>query len=484
MNRRTFFEKSAIGFAGLTIVPSAILGKQVGKTAPSDKLNIAGIGVGGKGSVNLRNMNSQNIVALCDVDWEYSKQTFEDYPDAQRFWDYRVMYDKMGKSIDAVMIATPDHTHAIIAADAITLGKHVYLQKPMTHSVYESRLLTKLAEKYKVATQMGNEGASKEGVRQVCDWIWAGEIGEVKKVDTYTNRPIWPQGLTRPKEVMAIPDTLRWDLFIGPAAMRPYHKAYAPWNWRAWWDFGVGALGDMACHIFFPAYKSLCLEYPTRIQGSSTTLFAESAPLAQHVRYTFAARGKKGTLDLPELTLDWYDGGWKPVRPEGTPEDISFSNDGGLIFHGSKDTLFCNSAGNNPQLMSGRKPTVPKMNREITVTHEMDWVRACKENSDTRVPTVSDFSIAGPLNEMVVMGVLAVRLQGLNRILQWDGSNMQFTNINPNDTVRFLEKNDIKLEGRRAAADQKWTEPINAQEFSQELIKHTYHNGYQLVGML
>ena len=184
--------------AGLTIVPSAVLGKAAGQTAPSDKLNIAAVGIGGMGAANLKNMETENIVALCDVDWKYAKGTFDRYPNAKRYWDYRKMLDEMGKSIDAVLVATADHTHCMIAADAMTLGKHVYVQKPLTHSVYESRLLTKLAKKYNVATQMGNQGASGEGVRQVCDWIWNGEIGEVTRVDTFTDRPIWPQGLMRP----------------------------------------------------------------------------------------------------------------------------------------------------------------------------------------------------------------------------------------------------------------------------------------------
>ena len=249
ISRRDFLRKSAVGLAGLTVVPSAVLGKAAGHTAPSDKLNIAAVGIGGMGAANLQNMETENIVALCDVDWKYAKNTFDRYPNAKRYWDYRKMLDEMGKDIDAVLVATADHTHCLIAADAITMGKHVYVQKPLTHTVYESRLLTKLAEKYGVATQMGNQGASGEGVRQVCDWIWNGEIGEVKRVDTFTDRPIWPQGLMRPEQVDEIPETLNWDLFVGPAPMRPYNKLYTPWNWRGWWDYGTGALGDMACHI-------------------------------------------------------------------------------------------------------------------------------------------------------------------------------------------------------------------------------------------
>ncbi|MDR0431244.1 MAG: Gfo/Idh/MocA family oxidoreductase [Tannerellaceae bacterium] len=485
-NRREFLQKCALGVAGLTIVPNAVLGKQAGKTSPSDKLHIAGVGVGGKGSENLQNMNSENIVALCDVDWHYAQGVFETYPQAKRFYDYREMLDKMGKSIDAVVVATADHTHAIIAADAMTLGKHVYVQKPLTHSVYESRLLTRLAEKYHVATQMGNEGASEAGVRQICDWIWAGEIGEITKVEAFSDRPIWPQGLTRPKEIMEIPATLRWDLFIGPASMRPYNSIYTPWNWRGWWDFGVGALGDMACHILDPVFRALYLKYPVKVQGSSTALLAESAPQAQIVSYTFPTRKDNKGLDLPEVTVDWYDGGLKPKRPDSMPDgeilgDVDDMN--GVIFHGTKDILLCGNAGINPRLISGRNPTVPKMNREITVSHEMDWVRACKENPETRVKTVSDFSYAGPFNEMIVMGVLAVKLQGLNKTLQWDGENMKFTNITENETLKLLNRNSFYMENGYPVFDQEWTEPIHAAQFAQEMIRHTYHNGFKLVDM-
>ena len=259
ISRRKFLETGAIAAAGLTIVPSSVLGKSMGYKAPSDKLNIAAVGIGGMGNSNLKQLVSENIIGLCDVDWKYSKHVFDEHPNAKRYYDYRKMYDELGKSIDAVVVATADHTHAIIAADAMTMGKHVYVQKPLTHSVYESRLLTKLAAKHKVATSMGNQGSSGSGVRQVIDWIRDGQIGEVTKVDTFTDRPIWPQGLMIPKKVDKVPSTLNWDLFIGPANKRPFNEIYHPWNWRGWWDFGTGALGDMACHILHPVFKGLNL---------------------------------------------------------------------------------------------------------------------------------------------------------------------------------------------------------------------------------
>lgn len=463
ITRRNFLHKNAMLVAGLTIVPSSVLGKTAGKTAPSDKLNIAGIGIGGKGIVNLRNMSSENIVALCDVDWDYAKKAFDEFPQAKKFKDYREMYDNMGKEIDAVVIATPDHTHALIAADAMTMGKHVYLQKPLTHSVYESRLMTKLAEKYNVCTQMGDEGASRNEFRLVADAIWSGLIGEVVRVETYTNRPIWPQGLQRPTEEQAIPENLDWELFIGPAHMRPYHRAYHPWDWRGWWDFGTGALGDMACHIIHPVFHALNLGSPDTIQASSTSLLPDSAPHAEWVRYTFPSRGTIGSANvgLPELTLDWYDGGLKPPRPQGLPEEKKLG-EGGAIYHGTKDTLI---ATGDVYLLSGKEIEVPSQNRVVEITHEMDWVRACKEDAKNRVKPASDFGEAGPLNEMIVAGVAAVRLQSLNKTLHWNGPEMKFANIHPEETIKL---ND---------------ETIPAEAFAQELIKHTYQNGFKLVDM-
>jgi hypothetical protein len=487
MSRRSFLQKGAVLTAGITVVPSMVMGKKLGHAAPSDKLNIACVGIGGMGKANLNKLSSQNIVALCDVDWGYSKAVFEKYPNAQRFWDWREMYDKMGKDIDAVVVATADHTHAIIAATAITLGKHVYVQKPLTHSVYESRLLTKLAEKYKVATSMGNQGSSDEGVNLICEWIWNGEIGEVKRVDAFTDRPIWPQGLNRPETVDKIPKNLNWDLFIGPANKRPYNGIYTPWNWRGWWDYGTGALGDMACHILHPVFKGLKLGYPTKVQGSSTMLLTDCAPSSEYVRFIFPERENLPKVAMPQVEVYWSDGGILPIRPEGMPAGKSLNNHGGAaIFHGTKDTLICGCYGREPWLVSGRKPEAPKTERRIEggeSMHEMDWVRACKESPASRIQTKSPFSEAGPFNEMVVMGVLAVRLQNLNRELEWDGANMQFTNISDSDTIEIIEKDGFRIEAGHPTFDKKMTPPQSAKAFAQELIKHTYKNGYSLPAM-
>ena len=234
ISRRKFLSAGAKAAIGLTIIPSSVLGKNFGHAgmAPSDKLNILGVGVGGRGSAVLNGFKDQNIIGLCDVDWKYSDHIFKKYPSAKTYYDYRKMYDELAKDADAVMVATADHTHALVAAEAMTLGKPAYVEKPLTHTVYESRLLTKLAAKHKVATQMGNQGSSGDGVRRVCEWIWNGEIGEVTKVEAFTDRPIWPQGLNRPEKAEKVAKTLNWDLFIGPAKYREYNSIYTPWHWR------------------------------------------------------------------------------------------------------------------------------------------------------------------------------------------------------------------------------------------------------------
>ena len=489
ISRRNFLQKSAAAAAAFTVAPSSILGKSHGYTAPSDKLNIACVGIGGMGNANLKAVEgTENIVALCDVDWRYSKPVFDRLKTAKKYWDFRKMYDEMGKDIDAVIVATADHTHAIVAADAMTLGKGVYVQKPLTHSVYESRLLTKLAEKYKVATQMGNQGASGEGVNLICEWIWNGEIGEVTKVECATDRPIWPQGLNVPEKADKVPSTLNWDLFTGPAAMRPFNNIYHPWNWRGWWPYGTGALGDMACHIMHPAFKALKLGYPTKAVGSSTLLLNDCAPQAQHAKLTFPARENMPKVGMPEVVVHWYDGGMMPDRPEGFPQGKELMGPGGglTIFHGTKDTLICGCYGREPWLLSGRVPNAPKVIRRVPNLdggHEMDWVRACKESPANRVKTSSDFSEAGPFNEMVVMGVLAVRLKDLHKELHWDGQNMKFTNIGADETISTVIKDGFTIKDGHPSFNKDWTKPVNAQEFAAELINHKYRDGWKLPAM-
>lgn len=489
-NRRDFLKQGGLTAAGIAIVPSlAVSG--LGHKVPSDKMNIAGVGVGGKGFPNLKGMSTENIIGLCDVDWKYSDKTFKEFPNAKRYWDWRVMFDELGKSIDGVMVATADHSHAIVAANAITLGKHVYCQKPLTHSVYESRLLTKLAAKHKVATQMGNQANSGDGVRQVCEWIWNGEIGEVKEVHAWTDRPIWPQGLQRPANVMTPPDTLNWDLFIGSAPMRPYNEIYTPWNWRGWWDFGTGAFGDMACHVLDPIYRALNLGYPEKVRGSSTAINTESAPQAETVEFTFPARKKMPKVAMPSVKIYWYDGGLLPAKSEILPEGVNLMADGlgGCIFVGSKDTLICDCGGFKARLVSGRVPNVTPYLRRIPGAvgyidgpHEQDWIRACKESPENRVEGTSNFSYSGPFNEMVLLGVLAIRLQGLNKSLKWDAEKMQITNISPTEELKLITSNDFKVIGGHPHFMTKY-DKFNALERANEYIRHTYRKGWNLPEM-
>jgi hypothetical protein len=485
VSRRRFLGTTAAATAGFTILPSSVV-SGLGHVAPSDKLNIAGVGIGGMGRTNLRNLKSQNIVALCDVDWKYAQKTFDDYPKAKKFWDWRKMYDEIGKEIDAVVVATADHSHALVAANAMTMGKHVYVQKPLTHSVYESRLLTRLAKKYKVATQMGNQGSSGEGVNLTTEWIMNGEIGEIRKVEAFTDRPIWPQGLNQPTEKVPVPDTLNWDLFTGPAVMNDYNPIYTPWNWRGWWDYGTGALGDMACHILHPVFVGLQLQYPIKVQGSSTLLLTKCAPTAQMVRLVYPERKAAPKVKFPEVEVTWYDGGLQPMKPEGWPEGKSMNDSGGgVLFHGSKDTLVCGCYGVNPWLLSGRVPNAPKFRRRIEKPmnggHEMDWVRACKESPENRVETASPFKEAGPFNEMVVMGVCAVRLQGLNKELHWNGEKMEFTNINDDEQLRMVLSDDFEIVDGDPKFRTKWTDRFNAKQFAKELVKHNYRDGWNLL---
>ncbi len=459
-------------------------------------LKLLGVGIGGRGHADINGVcrngdklyDDVEFIGLADTDWKYAKPVLDEYqkfyPNCKMYNDYRKMYAELLDQADAVVCGTADHTHAIICAEALVAGKHVYCEKPLTRTVYESRLLTKLAAKAGVATQMGNQGASGEGVNLVCEWIWNGEIGEVTHVDAFTDRPIWPQGLEHPDKVEPIPDTLNWDAWIGPAPMRDYNSIYTPWNFRGWWDFGTGALGDMACHVLHPVFKALDLRYPSKIQGTSTPLMAESCPSAEQIKYTFPARDNRPKVAMPEVELTWCDGGLHPYRPEFAQIGKDLNNGGGgVIFYGTKDTLVCGSYGRDPYLISGRVPNAPKVCRRVTTNHQRDWVRACMESPETRTKTTSDFSEAGPFNEMIAMGVVAIRLQGLNQVLEWDGENMKFTNIPEKATVRAMIKDGFSIHDGHPSFNKQYTEPVNAREFAAELIKPKYREGYVLPDM-
>jgi predicted dehydrogenase len=485
MKRRDFVKKTGATGLAFTVIPSVAV-SGLGHTAPSDKLNIAGIGIGGKGKVNLRNMVGQNIVALCDVDHDYAAPVFKEYPDAKRYMDFREMLDKQ-KEIDAVVIATPDHTHTLAAAAAMQLGKHVYLQKPLTHSVWESRYLTRLAEETGVVTQMGNEGHSSDTVYEVAEVVQSGCLGTIREAHVWTNRPIWRQGMPAPLKEVNVPKTLDWDLFIGPAPMRKYNPEYHPWIWRGWWDFGTGALGDMGCHLLDVPNYALQLGQPIAFQASSSLVNTDSAPVASKVSYKFPARKNLPYLALPALELIWYDGGLIPARPYDLPNDAPMKPGGGFMFIGSEGILIAESYGGNWKTYKNGKEFTPDMKVKLERIpdhplgggrHEMHFVECCKNGEKP----ASHFGYSGPFNEMVVMGNLAIRLQSLEKTLLWDTENMRVTNIGENETIRtakltpFLSDVITRKVEREATA---WVEQ-NALEMSKEWVRHDYQNGWSL----
>ena len=440
LSRRDFMGAAA-AVAAFTMVPRHVLGG-AGNTPPSEKLNIAGVGIGGMGKNNVANCADAgaNIVALCDVDSKYSAEVFKRYPKARPWTDFRKMLDEQ-KDIDAVVVATPDHVHAVVAMAAMQRGKHVYVQKPLTRTVWEARMLTEAARKYKVATQMGNQGHSSEEVRLVCEWIQDGAIGDVREVHCWTNRPVWPQGIDRPKDTPPVPEGLDWDLWIGPSPMRPYNPAYLPFNWRAWIDFGAGALGDMGCHVMDAAFWALKLKYPVSVEASHSwevkqmwTRFdnKETYPSAEVVHYQFPARG-----NMPPVKLHWYDGGILPARPDDLEPERKIP-ESGTIFVGDKGKLMCGTYSENPRIFpESRMKAYKRPEKTIRRVeggqdgHERDWINACKGGPAAS----SNFDYAGPFTETVVMGNLAVL--NPDKVLLWDGENMRMTNDKAaNDFVR------------------------------------------------
>jgi predicted dehydrogenase len=437
---------AAAAAAGITIVPRRVLG--AGYQAPSDSVNIAVVGyIHGMGTQNLSNIAStDNIVALCDCDESEAakaalvrRKTLELRPQAVRYTDYRVMFEKQ-KDIDAVIVATPDHSHAVIAMAAMQLGKHVYLQKPMTRTISEARALTEAARKYKVVTQMGNQGHSEEGLRLMQEWFNAGAIGAVREVHCWTNRPIWPQGMPRPVETPAVPDGFDWDLWLGPAPERPFHSTYHPFGWRAWQNFGAGAMGDMACHVMDASYTVLKLGAPTSIIANLAynvlppapgergygrrVVYDDSFPPASIIRMTFPERG-----DMPPVKLHWYDGGLLPERPEELEPERRMPTSG-TLFVGDKGKMWCETYSESPRLIpeaamaafSRPERTLPRVPGGRG-GHERNWVDAIR----TQTQPVSHFDYAGPFTETVLLGNVALRYPG--RRLFWDEATMAVTNL-------------------------------------------------------
>jgi predicted dehydrogenase len=458
LTRRQFLRRSAMASGVFMVLPGAVVGLRAG-TSPNGKLNLAGIGIGGQGGEDLKQLEKENIVALCDVDKNHAAHVFRRYPEAKQFTDYRKMLDDM-KEIDGVVIATPDHHHYFASMEAIKRGKHVYCEKPLTHSVWEARQLAKAARDAKVATQMGNGGQASEQTRRLEEWVWSGVIGKVREAHIWTDRPsnglfneYWPQGVTRPKEKPPVPATLDWDLWLGPASERPYHQAYLPFKWRGWWDFGTGALGDIGCHSMDPVFRALKLGAPLSVEAASTRVNDETFPLGSIVTYHFPARSAEpqavnrhpagltgaaaGGIEMPSCKLVWYDGGLRPPRPEGLPEGKMMGDNGrlligdkGFILGKTENTVF-------PEACAKEAGDVAR-NLPRSAGHHLEWVTACKGGPAAG----SNFDWAGPLAEAVLLGNVALRVQLREdltlRKLEWDAEKLRVTNLD--EANKFLKR--------------------------------------------
>ncbi|HEO72663.1 MAG TPA: Gfo/Idh/MocA family oxidoreductase [Candidatus Hydrogenedentes bacterium] len=453
ISRRSFLGATTAATA-FAIVPRHVIAG-ADEPAPSEKLNMAFIGVGWQGIYNLRTflaMPDVQVVAVCDVNAEgpymgrgqagreVGRRVVNEHYGEENcgaYADFREMLD-VRDDIDAVVITTPDHVHAVAAMAAIKKGMHVFCEKPLAHSLYEVRTMTEAARAAGVATQLGNWGHAKEDIRLLCEWIWDGAIGEVREVHAWTNRPggWWPYGIDRPEDKPPMPEGLDWDLWLGPAPERPYHPAYLPFIWRGWWDFGCGALGDMGCHILDPAKWALKLGSPDTVEASSTKLNSEATPFGPEmpagqvhpetttasaiVRWTFPARG-----DLPPVTVIWHDGGLMPPRPDELESGRQMGNrDGGALFIGDKAKLICGCYGESPRLLPESKMkayTLPPKSLPRSIGHYKEFVRACKGGE----PAGANFDYGGPLTEIVQLGIAAIRADAK---LQWDPTAMEFTN--------------------------------------------------------
>lgn len=426
-SRRRFLQTSSAAVAFAT-APSGVLGA-AGRPGANSRLNIASIGAGGRASDDLDGLKSENIVALCDVDWNSAAGSFERFPKATRHRDFRKMLET-GKGVDAVLVAIPDHTHAAAAMAAIRHGKPVYCEKPLTRTVREARALTLAAREAGVATQMGNQGMEFEGNRLINEWLADGAIGPVREVHVWSDRPThrgklplwWAQGVEAPTEEPPVPDYLDWDLWLGPAPGRAYHPAYAPFSWRGWWDFGSGGLGDMGIHNLAPVFAALELGAPTSVSASSTPLYPDSVPAACMVHYEFPSRG-----DQPPVRLHWYDGGLLPERPSELDEGAVLDPEDGILFVGDEGKMLVEGwGGRSPRLIPAARHAAyqqPPRTLPRSVGHYQEWINACKTGSVTR----SNFDFAGPLTEAVLLGMVSVRMGGEK--LLWDSAKLKIPNL-------------------------------------------------------
>ena len=460
--RRKFLKKSITASAAFFIVPRHVLGR--GFTAPSDKLGIAAIGIGGRGTSNLKNSiasTEAHVVALCDVDDRRAKLMREQFSEAPYFRDYRVMLEKTHQDIDAVIVSSADHMHYVQSVAAMDLGKHMYIEKPLTHDIWEARELTKLAKKNKLVTQMGNQGASGDGTRWIDAVVQQGIIGSVKQVHVWTNRPVWPQGIPAPKDTMPVPKDIDWNLWLGTAPWREYHEAFMPTRWRGYWDYGTGALGDMGCHLIDVPFRALKLGYPTSVECSVTNtyqdffrevVYEDTPPASSVIHLEFPKRG-----EMPAVELHWYDGGIEPERPEILGADEPFGDwGGGVIMEGSKGILICGTYGSNPKVYMNDGSEAMEPNNMAPLVengmagHQAQWIKACKKGYGAY--TSSPLSVAGPLTETVLMGNLAIRsafinekinnrynFPGRRKKLLWDGKNMKITNFDMAN--QFIKRN-------------------------------------------
>lgn len=412
---RRGFLAGAAGVAAFTVVPRRVLGGPR-HVPPSEKLNIASVGINGMGASDVSQVAGENIVALCDVDWKYGAPTFEKFPGAKKYRDFREMLQTEDKNIDAVTVSTPDNTHAVAAMMAIKMGKHVYCQKPLAHDILEVRRLTEAARKNKVMTQMGVQLHAGVDLKLLVEMIKSRVIGKVQKVDIWSGKD-WGGG-TRPTEAPVVPESLSWDLWLGPAPYRPYHPTYLPGNWRRWWDFGTGTLGDMGCHIIDPAYWALDLRYPTSVEAHPGPFNNETYPTATIVKWEFPARG-----DLPAVTVTWYDGANRPPRPKELEPQRELPDQGGLYYGENGIILAPHMAGSRLIPESRMKDfKLPEPFLPRNVDHYQEWIKACKGGPKP----LADFDYSGPLTETILLGNVAALAGGK---LLWDGPNLKITNV-------------------------------------------------------
>ena len=433
VTRREFLGTAGAAVAACTMVPRhAVAGS--GKTAPNEKLSIAGIGVGGRGADNMNDIGGENIVALCNVDLRHAARTFARFPKAAQFRDFRKMFDAMEKRIDAVVVSTPDHFHAVAAMAAIKRGKHVYCEKPLAHSVYEVRELMKAAKENKVVTQLGNQGHSFQEIRMFCEWIWDGAIGKVHTIHAGCNAVNSAiDALASLQEKHAIPPTLDWDLWLGPAKYRPYHPAYLPAAWRSWVPFGNGTLGDWTCHVVDPVFWALDLGAPKTIRAEvkhyDPKKQADAYPKGEVITYEFAAKGKRGPI-----TMHWYSGSEKIPRPADLEPGRNHYETGAVVL-GDQGTIVYGSHGAGglriiPEVKMKAYKLPPKTIPR-SPEHHQNWLQAIRKNTKAD----SDFSYGGPLTELAMLGVIAIKMAGTK--LEWDAPAMKFTNCpEANDYVQ------------------------------------------------